>query len=155
MGFSRTNLFKRLESSGYSFILSVQRHILRNYVYLHAIENNEPLPIGTQDVEMLDARYFDEDSDDVNVTGGLFEEDDNSNTSPAVPEMSLKTEDDFRQRAAEIYARYQTQYKKRFRWLRPALFVKELAADLSGDSNLLLNVLNVSGDWDTAKRRQA
>ncbi len=151
MGFSRTNLFKRLESSGYSFILSVQRHILRNYVYLHAIENNEPLPIGTQDVEMLDARYFDEDSDDVNVTGGLFEEDDNSNTSPAVPEMSLKTEDDFRQRAAEIYARYQTQYKKRFRWLRPALFVKELAADLSGDSNLLLNVLNVSGDWDTAK----
>ncbi len=55
MGFSRTNLFKRLESSGYSFILSVQRHILRNYVYLHAIENNEPLPIGTQDVEMLDA----------------------------------------------------------------------------------------------------
>ncbi len=70
--------------------------------------------------------------------------------------MSLKTEDDFRQQAAEIYARYQTQYKKRFRWLRPALFVKELAADLSGDSNRsLLNVLNVSGDWDTAKRRQA
>ncbi|GIW56956.1 MAG: hypothetical protein KatS3mg082_3360 [Nitrospiraceae bacterium] len=29
-GFCRTNLFKRLESSGHSFILSIQRHILRN-----------------------------------------------------------------------------------------------------------------------------
>src|SRR5690606_7303874 len=30
MGFCRTNLFKRLESSGYSFLLSLSRHILRN-----------------------------------------------------------------------------------------------------------------------------
>jgi SNF2 family DNA or RNA helicase len=30
MGFCRTNLFKRLESSGKSFLLSVERHILRN-----------------------------------------------------------------------------------------------------------------------------
>jgi hypothetical protein len=47
MGFSRTNLFKRLESSGNAFILSVQRHILRNHVYLYAIEQNEPSPKGT------------------------------------------------------------------------------------------------------------
>lgn len=151
MGFSRTNLFKRLESSGNSFILSVQRHILRNFVYLYAMENNEPIPIGTQDVEMLDARYFDEDSDDANVTSGLFEDDDNDNSSAASAESNLKTEADFRQRAAEIYGRYQTQFKKRFRWLRPALFVKDLSADLSSDSNLLLDVLNVSGDWDTTK----
>ena len=39
MGFCRTNLFKRLESSGQAFIQSVERHILRNFVYLHAIEN--------------------------------------------------------------------------------------------------------------------
>jgi len=37
MGFCRTNLFKRLESSGAAFIQSLERHILRNYVYLHAI----------------------------------------------------------------------------------------------------------------------
>ena len=36
IGFCRTNLFKRLESSGQSFLLSVRRHILRNYVYVHA-----------------------------------------------------------------------------------------------------------------------
>jgi len=49
MGFCRTNLFKRLESSGYAFHLSLKRHILRNQVYLYAIENQWPLPIGTQD----------------------------------------------------------------------------------------------------------
>ena len=30
MGFCRTNLFKRLESSGAAFIQSIERHILRN-----------------------------------------------------------------------------------------------------------------------------
>ena len=40
MGFCRTNLFKRLESSGVSFLQSVDRHIVRNHVFLHAIEND-------------------------------------------------------------------------------------------------------------------
>ena len=44
MGFCRTNLFKRLESSGEAFLQSVERHALRNYVFLHAIRNGLPLP---------------------------------------------------------------------------------------------------------------
>src|SRR5262249_16315184 len=32
-----------------AFILSVERHVLRNYIYLHAIEKDLPLPMGTQD----------------------------------------------------------------------------------------------------------
>ena len=63
IGFSRTNLFKRLESSGQAFLQSVERHILRNYVYLNAIENGELLPLGAQDSAMLDARFYDEDDD--------------------------------------------------------------------------------------------
>lgn len=51
MGFCRTGLFKRLESSGAVFLQSIERHILRNYVYIHAIENGLPIPIGTQDME--------------------------------------------------------------------------------------------------------
>ena len=151
MGFSRTNLFKRLESSGAAFLLSLQRHILRNYVYLYAIENDQPLPIGTQDVEMLDARYFDEDADDTNVTKGLFDDDGNDDMPATGSEINLTTEDDFRQRAAEIYARYQTQYRRRFRWLRPTLFVKDLATDLSYDSSLLIDILKKSGEWDVTK----
>ena len=63
MGFCRTNLFKRLESSGAAFLQSVERHVLRNYVFLHAIKNGLPLPLGTQDAEMLDSRFTDEDAD--------------------------------------------------------------------------------------------
>ena len=61
MGFCRTNLFKRLESSGAAFLQSVERHALRNYVFLHTIRNGLPLPLGTQDAEMLDLNVTDED----------------------------------------------------------------------------------------------
>jgi len=43
MGFCRTNLFKRLESGGQAFILSIKRHILRNYIFLNAIESLSPI----------------------------------------------------------------------------------------------------------------
>ncbi len=61
MGFCRTNLFKRLESGGYAFLLSIDRHVLRNYVYLHAIEKGLELPIGTQGAEVLLDPAADED----------------------------------------------------------------------------------------------
>jgi hypothetical protein len=63
MGICRTNLFKRLESSGQALIQSIERHILRNFVYLHAIEHGEPLPIGTQDASLLDVRFTDADAE--------------------------------------------------------------------------------------------
>jgi hypothetical protein len=69
MGFCRTNLFKRLESSGEAFQQSIERHILRNHIFLHAIENNLPLPLGTQDSGLLDLGNYDEDLDDENAGG--------------------------------------------------------------------------------------
>ena len=46
MGFCRTNLFKRLESSGQSIIQSIECHILRNFVYLHTIEHDQLSPLA-------------------------------------------------------------------------------------------------------------
>ena len=149
MGFCRTNLFKRLESSGQVFLLSLSRHILRNYIYLHAIEKNKPIPIGTQDMGILDSRVYDEDADDVCVTGDIFENE-NEDTciiSPAQPQ----TPDDFRKRAAEVYEEYATKYKKRFKWLRPHLFVKTLSKDLENDIKSLLKVLKACGAWEPRK----
>ncbi|MEA3231532.1 MAG: phospholipase D-like domain-containing protein, partial [Thermodesulfobacteriota bacterium] len=74
MGFCRTNLFKRLESSGQAFILSIKRHILRNYIFLNAIEKGLPLPIGTQDAGLLDSRLWDEDVDSASLTPDLFDD---------------------------------------------------------------------------------
>ena len=150
MGFCRTNLFKRLESSGSAFIQSVERHILRNFIFLHAIENDLPLPIGTQGAEMLDTRFTDEDC--FPTEGGLFDDEgegeacgvDQNNLSPC-------SEDDFRRRAAQIYELYAERYNKRFKWLRPGLFVKKLAKDLAGDAKKLVGILKTNGEWDPAR----
>ena len=46
MGFCKTNIFKRLESSGEAFLLTLERHALRNHIFLHALREGLPLPIG-------------------------------------------------------------------------------------------------------------
>lgn len=139
MGFCRTNLFKRLESSGFSFLQSVERHLLRNQIYLHALENGLPLPIGTQDVELLDSRRTDEDIDDPRVMLAL--DDDRHEVDVPFQDAYDRSAADFRARAARIYDVYITQYSSRFKWLRPSLFVAELRTDLASDCDLLMRVL--------------
>jgi hypothetical protein len=56
MGFCRTSLFKRLESSGPVFIQSLERHVLRNHVFLHALDNELDVPIGTQESALLEGQ---------------------------------------------------------------------------------------------------
>lgn len=147
MGFCRTNLFKRLESSGQAFIESVERHVLRNFVVLHAIENGHPLPVGTQTAEMLDSRFFDEDSEA--SMDSIFDGDNGEEAAAPVPTgQVLHNVEDFRRRAAEIYTAYSTQFERRFKWLRAGLFVKALSKDLLSDSMALLGILKKSGDWD-------
>ena len=46
-GFVRTSLFKRLSSSGHSFIVSLQRQRARNELFVHAIDHDLPIPLGT------------------------------------------------------------------------------------------------------------
>ena len=150
MGFCRTNLFKRLESSGQAFLQSLERHVLRNYVFLHAIENDLPVPIGTQDSGVLDAGNFDEDTDDENAAAELFGEE-SAGEGGAPPPLTIKSAPDFKQRAADVYARYATQFKNRFRWLRADLFVPSLAKDLSADAASLMKVLADCGEWNPAQ----
>lgn len=147
MGFCRTNLFKRLESSGQAFLQSVERHILRNYVYLHAIANELPLPIGTQDAELLDPGIADDEDTH------MFDEEENGgeNAAGAAATFALRTDADFKKRANDVYGTYSSAWKKRFKWLRSGLFVNQLAADLRADVNALLKVLAACGEWDPTK----
>lgn len=144
-GFCRTNLFKRLESSGHSFILSVERHILRNYIFLHAIENDLPIPIGTQDMGLLDTSANDQDSD-------LWEpaaEDDNNDALEdlPMPTRGALAEEELRSRAADIYNEYASEFHRRFKWLRPELFSEDLVDDLLMDAKTLMEVLERAGTW--------
>ncbi len=150
MGFCRTNLFKRLESSGQAFIQSIERHILRNDVFLYAIEHRLPVPIGTQDSGMLDTRIYDDDIDAIGFNTSIFEDTDN-NEGKTNETTELYPEIDFKCRVHEIYTEYSTKYKSSFKWLPSSLFTRKLADDLRSDINALLKILNTCGEWETSK----
>ncbi len=139
IGFCRTNLFKRLESSGHSFLLSVRRHILRNYIYLHALEKSLPLPVGTQDAALFDTRSDDQDSE-----SPMFGADE---AAPRPTEITAKTLADFATAGAAGYRTLETEHARNFDWLRADVFIAELAADLLQDAKRLFSILELAGQW--------
>ncbi len=144
MGFCRTNLFKRLESSGYSFLQSIDRHILRNQIYQYALENGLDLPVGVLDAGLMDADRMDEDvegleGDPEDLLDGLVD---------TVPEQDAIP--DALARAGVIYRQYAGEYKKRFKWIRPDLFRKTLYQHLAQDTDTLRAILKEYGPWDAA-----
>lgn len=142
MGFCRTNLFKRLESGGPAFIQSIQRHIMRNLIFIHAIETGQPLPIGPQDAELLD--LSDEDADSETITlfdEGEYDKDRADSDDPSENGMR-------RDRVEEIYDLYRGTKAKRFKWLSSDLFLKQLGTDLRRDVDALSQVLATCDEWE-------
>ena len=148
MGFCRTNLFKRLESGGPAFIQSIERHLLRNYVFLHALAQGLDLPLGTQESELLDGRVSDEDAE---ALLPLEEEEEHNDAEVENRSSALRREEDYRRRAAEVYADYAGRYRRRFKWLRSSLLTDELRQHLLSDCRALLSILATCGVWDAAK----
>jgi hypothetical protein len=152
MGFCRTNLFKRLESSGESFLLSVDRHILRNYVYIHAIENNLPIPIGLQSTELFDLGANDEDVDSSQPGQVKLEFEDDNDDEKVVKNGSEQVHDFneswYKNRAVQLYELYRTQESKKFKWIKPAFFDSHLGKLLLSDSRSLLQIMQEFGHWD-------
>jgi superfamily II DNA or RNA helicase len=141
MGFCRTNLFKRLESSGFSFLLSLSRHVLRNYIFIYAIQNELPLPIGKNIAHNLDD--FLEDKDVEDEAG-----DDTRLGLPLNESMYLE-------KAKAIYAMFSgDSYKNRFDWIRCCLFNKNLLKNLHQDSVTILQILKIGKDWNKHEDRK-
>ncbi len=130
-GFCRTNLFKRLESSGEAFRLSLHRHVLRNYLFLHALQNGLPVPIGQQYAALLDTNFNDSSEGELNL-------DDEEQPLPPPGQWSA---DDYRRQAGDIYDFLITAKKKAYRWLRPDVFEKKLTAHLQTDADALHGLL--------------
>lgn len=140
IGFCRTNLFKRLESSGHSFLLSVRRHILRNCISLHALENGLPLPVGTQDSALFDTRSEDHDSDST-----LFGTDEAPTARPT--EITATSLADFSKAGAAGYQTLRSEHASNFDWLRPDIFIETLAQHLRQDAERLFSILKLAGPW--------
>lgn len=139
-GFARTNLFKRLESSGYAFLLSVNRHILRNYIFIYAIQNNLNLPIGKQSANMLDDYLEDEDIE--------------STENESIKLNLLQSQESYLNQAQRVYNLFASAYKKRFEWVRCQLFSSNLKNNLIKDSNELMQILKLGSNWDANQDKQ-
>jgi hypothetical protein len=143
IGFCRTNLFKRLESSGFSFMQSIERHIMRNEIYLHAIDHGLELPIGTLDAGILDADRFDEDAE-----GSHAEQED------LLDGVIEEAENNISSKAESIYRQYADEYHKRFKWISSHLFKKNLREHLAEDVAALRDLLNRYGTWKAEQDRK-
>lgn len=141
MGFCRTNLFKRLESSGYSFLLSLSRHILRNYVFVYALQNRLPIPIGKNISQNLDDFLDDDDTDNEDNEVNLLK--------------LILNEEIYLKRAEELYNLYTTEkHKKQFDWIRSEFFAPVLEKHLVKDSRDIIKILTLGKGWKPEEDRQ-
>ncbi len=141
MGFCRTNLFKRLESSGYSFLLSLSRHILRNYVFVYALQNHLPIPIGKNITHNLDEFLEDNDTDNEDSQSKLLK--------------FILEEETYLQKAKELYNQYSSEsYINQFDWIRTGFFNAKLQSSLIKDSREIISILNIGKNWNAADDRQ-
>ena len=141
MGFCRTNLFKRLESSGYSFLISLSRHILRNYVFFYAIQNNLPVPIGKNISQNLDDYLEDSDTD---YEGA------NENTI-----NFLQDDKKYLIRAEQVYQLFTSdKLKNQFDWIRSEFFNPEVLKLLAHDSSEIIKILRIGQNWDINEDRK-
>lgn len=136
IGFARTNLFKRLESSGHSFLLSISRHILRNYIFIHAINNGLPLPIGSQEAGIIDEYLYSdrdlEDDTDINI---------------------IYTKDEFLEQAEKLYKYLRTK-ENQYDWINSKLFNNKLEEALIEDSKKLMTILDLGKNWNQKDDKQ-
>lgn len=139
MGFAKSTFFKRIDSSGYSYLLTLCRHILRNAVYYYAIKNSLDLPIG--DTNSIYDAFSDEDgatTEDDSANHLAFEQDDLLNISTDW--------DTYLKQAEEYYKKIKR--KNNCRWISPKYFKKTLKQKLKSDSYTLIKMINLCGAWN-------
>ena len=141
MGFCKSTFFKRIDSSGYAFLLTLYRHILRNAVYLYAIDNKLKLPVSDENTFPED---FLEDSDinDANADSENSQEFfSNSNLLTIPKDMKAYME------KAETYYNGLIG-KNNVQWIDSKYFKRTLKQGLKKDCEQLLAMINLCEAWN-------
>ncbi len=131
IGFTRTMFYKRLSSCPAAFILSLQRHLVRNRIFLDALVEGTELPIG---------RFEDSNLEDEDPDSGLP---DDGYPSGGDPEHWAAI-------AKEAHAALKIHAPKKTRWLRPVLLNTDFETHLRNDIATIESLLARYGPWDQA-----
>lgn len=121
-GFVRVGLFKRLSSSGHSFILSLQRQRARNELFLYAIDEQLPIPLGTFSDKQI-----------------------------AISDEDIEGEADLHGSIASRYQALSTSLPAKTKWISTQVFKPTLRADLERDNAALTMLLDRFGGWDATR----
>ena len=121
-GFVRIGLFKRLSSSGHSFILSLQRQRARNELFIYAIDQKLQVPLGSFTDRQISVSDEDLESDE--PVGGSLE---------------------------SRYQELRDSAPAKTKWLNSTVFKTTLRHDLTKDNELITSLLVRFGSWDSTR----
>ena len=142
MGFCKSTFFKRIDSSGFSFLLTVYRHILRNAIFIYAINNKLPLPIG--DESALPDDYTEDEDENGSVFGDSEDIMDNTGNGT---QITISTDFNYyMEKAKEGYAVIAN--RNACSWISPQYFKRTLKQQLKHDCDILLKMLGICGSWN-------
>jgi hypothetical protein len=118
----RIGLFKRLSSSGHSFILSLQRQRARNELFIHAIDHKLPIPLGSFTDKQINVT-----DEDIETDGSLH--------------GSVDTR----------YKSLAESLPPKTKWVNTTVFKPTLRRDLVKDTETITWLLERFGDWDSTR----
>lgn len=143
MGFCKSTFFKRMDSCGYSFLLTLYHHLLRNAVFMYALDNGLDLPIGDEnalpddfiDDEDTNTTIFADKTAEIKVSGGIM------SAKPIPTDLSV-----YESLAKEHYETI--KMKNNVSWLKPTYFKRTLKQQLRKDSEIIIKMVELCGIWD-------
>ena len=143
MGFCKSTFFKRIDSDGFSFMLTLYRHILRNAVFIYALDNKLPIPIG--DNNTLPDEFVDDEANE-NTLGTSFDKD------AAIADndiLRVPTDIEHYLRGAEKHY-MAISSKSNVAWLDDSFFKRTLKQHLLKDCEKIIEMIKLCGDWNAA-----
>ena len=141
MGFCKSTFFKRIDSSGFSFLLTLYRHILRNAVFIYAIDNKLKLPIS-------DENAFPEDFIDDADINDIFSKDDEQEEEASGDNLIQVPND------MAVYMKKAEEYyngligKNNVQWIEAKYFKRTLKQQLKKDCEQLIAMINLCDAWN-------
>ncbi len=148
-GFAGVGLFKRLESSGEAFLLSLRRHIIRNTAMIAAYHAGDIFVGGVQPTHMDEAGEEDELENIIfadALTNGL--DNDISDDETATHSWA-----EYQKLGTKAFRRIEEESHK-FKWLSSNYFKDNLITELERDAKELLQLLNIVPAWNPQQDRK-
>ena len=142
IGICKSTFFKRIDSGGFPFLLTLYRHILRNMVFIYALDSKQPIPIG--DVNTLPDEFVDDEANEGVITG--------MESTGAVDDsdlLKIPTDLNHYLKIAKDY--YESIVSRsNVSWLDYTFFKRTLKQHLKKDCETLIEMINLCGDWNAA-----